>query len=252
MIAAAGRLGIDTIVHVGDLGVRWPGDPGSSFTFKVQRELDKHGVRLFLTDGNHDNPTALRGLLRDDAGFGVIHTFGVIPIKAKGGRRLDLIRWTPRGHRWTWPGADGRPVRLGALGGAFSVDWRHRKAGISWWPIDEEVAPENLEQLGTDPLDVLISHECPAGAVPPSTMRIPVGDEAQSKVSRDLLRQAVDVTRPALQFCGHWHQRAVYRIDHPQGPPTTVQLLDIDGSAANWVVLDLSTLTVRDPAASAN
>src|SRR5665648_715828 len=67
---------------------------GASFTFKLQRELDKHGIRLYLVDGNHDNHTALRALPRDDAGFGVVRT------KTKDGGQLDLIRWVPRGHRW--------------------------------------------------------------------------------------------------------------------------------------------------------
>ena len=241
-IAEAGRLGIDTVLHVGDLAVLWPGDAGASFTFKLQRELDKHGVRLYLVDGNHDNHTALRALPRDNAGLGVVRT------KTKGGGQLDLIRWVPRGHRWTWPGAGGRVVRFGALGGAYSIDWRYRKAGLTWWPIDEEVAPEDLEQLGTEPLDVLISHDCPTGAVPNSTMRIPIGDEAQSKVSRDLLRQAVDATRPALQFCGHWHQRRIFQVDHSEGPPTAVHVLDMDGTSLNWVVLDLDAVEVHAPA----
>src|SRR5665648_904436 len=110
VIAAAAELGTDTILHVGDLAVLWPGDGGASFTFKLQRELDKHGVRLYLVDGNHDNHTALRALPRDNAGLGVVRT------KTKGGGQLDLIRWVPRGHRWTWPGAGGRQVVFGALG----------------------------------------------------------------------------------------------------------------------------------------
>lgn len=107
------------------------------------------------------------------------------------------------------------------------------------------VAREDLQHLGTEPLDVLISHDCPTGAVPDSTMRIPVGDEAQSKVSRDLLRQAVNTTRAALQFCGHWHQRRTFQIHHPDSPPTVVHVLDMDGTSSNWVVLDLESLEVR-------
>lgn len=242
VIAMIAELGVDTIVHVGDLGILWPGDTGNSFTVNLQRELDRYGVRLFLTDGNHDAHPALRALPLDDAGFGVVRT------KAKGGRRLELIRWAPRGHRWTWPSTDGPLVRFGALGGAYSVDWRHRKQGLSWWAVDEEVARADVERLGTDPLDVLISHELPAGPVPATSMRIPSTDEARSRVSRDLLRLAVDATRPALHFCGHWHQRRTFQIEHPHGAVTAVHLLDMDGSSSNWVVLELKTLLVHEQA----
>lgn len=45
VIEQAAALGMDTILHVGDLGVLGPGDVGSSFTFKLQGQLDKHGRR---------------------------------------------------------------------------------------------------------------------------------------------------------------------------------------------------------------
>ena len=240
VVARTASLGIDTIVHVGDLGVLWPGDVGNTFTFKLQRELDRHGVRLFFVDGNHDAHTALRALPRDDAGFGVIRT------KAKGGRRLDLIRWVPRGHRWTWPGTDGRLVRFGGLGGAFSVDHQHRRTGRDIWPLVEEVEPQDVELLGGDPLDVLVSHDCPDGPLLASTMQLDYDDEVRSLRSRNLLRRAVNTTRPALSFCGHWHQRRTFQIDHPDGPPTTVHVMNKDGEAGNWAVLDLATLTAQE------
>lgn len=202
-VEQAAALGIDTILQVGDLAVLWPGEAGSTFTFKLNKHLARRGVRLVFVDGNHDNHTALRDLPRDTAGFGVVSS------KTKGGGDLDLIRWAPRGHRWTWPSVDGRQVRFGALGGAFSIDHRYRTPGRDWWPRIEEVQPEDLDALGRDPLDVLVSHDCPTGASPPSGPRIDPGDDAQSKVSRDLLRAAVNATKPRLMFAGHWHQRRV-------------------------------------------
>lgn len=239
VIEQAAALGIDTILHVGDLGVLWPGDTGNSFTFKLQRHLDRYGVWLPFVDGNHDNHTALRALPRGTDGFGVIST------RAKGGRQLQRIRWVPRGHRWTWPGAGGRLIRFGALGGAFSVDHEHRRAGKDWWPGIEEVEPEDVLTLGPEPLDVLASHDCPTGAVPRSTMRLDYDDELRSRMSRDRLREAVNATRPRLMFTGHWHQRLVLELDRHDGEePTTVHVLDMDDAAENWVVLDLETLTV--------
>lgn len=114
----------------------------------------------------------------------------------------------------------------------------------------EEVQPADLDVLGNGPLEVLIAHDTPTGAVPASTFRIPITDEAQSQVSRDLLRRAVDTVRPRLVFCGHWHQRRTFEVPDALDPAkggTIVQMLDMDGGAGNWVVLDLDDLSVNDP-----
>lgn len=239
VIEKTAALGLDTILQVGDLGILWPGDVGNTFAFKVERELNRHGVRLVFVDGNHDNHTALRALPRDTAGFGVISA------KTKGGGRLRLVRWVPRGHRWTWTGAGGRQVHFGGLGGAFSIDYEHRKVGRDWWPAVEEVRAHDVETLGPEPLDVLVAHDCPTGAVPPSTISLDYDDEMRSRRSRDLLRAAVDATRPHLMFAGHWHQRRVYELDRQDGAhPTAVHVLGMDGGAGNWAVLDLESLDV--------
>lgn len=65
------------------------------------------------------------------------------------------VRWVPRGQRWTWTG-----VRFGALGGAFSLDWRTRTIGTTWWPTREELGDTDVERLGDAPLDVLLTHDC--------------------------------------------------------------------------------------------
>jgi Icc-related predicted phosphoesterase len=238
VVEQTAAIGVDTILQVGDLGVLWPGDVANAFAFKLQRELDRHGVRLVFVDGNHDNHTALRALPRDTAGF------GVITAKTKGGGRLNLIRWAPRGHRWTWPGSNGRQIRFGALGGAFSIDHRYRRAGRDWWPGIEEVEPQDLDTLGPEPLDVLVAHDCPAGAEPPSTMPIASDDAEVSKVSRYLLRAAVDATLPRLVFAGHWHQRSVCELEHDGAHPTVVHVMGMDGQRGNWAVLNLETLQV--------
>lgn len=238
VIDRAARLGINVIVHVGDLAALWPRDTGASFTYKLQRMLQDADMYLVFIDGNHDNHTALRALPRDQDGFGVIST------RVKGAGALTRIRWVPRGHRWTWTTPAGRTVRFGGLGGAFSIDWRHRKPGVTWWPGIEEVEPQDITILGDEPLDVLLTHDCPTGAVPPSTMRVPADDDARSRVSRDLLRQAVDATLPTVMFCGHWHTRRTYHLPYVD-PVTRVEVLDMDGSAGNVVILDLDDLTCR-------
>lgn len=79
-------------------------------------------------------------------------------------------------------------------------------------------------------------------------MHLAYDDALRSRISRDRLREAVDATRPRLQFAGHWHQRSIFELDrHDGGDPTRVHVLNMDGQAGNWVVLDLETLAVLDP-----
>ncbi|WP_418606295.1 O-antigen ligase family protein [Georgenia sp. SUBG003] len=50
----------------------------------------------------------------------------------------------------------GRQV---GVGGAFSVDRDRRREGMTLWADLEEPTQEDIEQLGDDPLDVLLTHE---------------------------------------------------------------------------------------------
>lgn len=245
VIDRAADLGIDTVLQLGDLGILWPGEVGSTFTFKLQRQLARRDVRLVFIDGNHDNHRALRALPRDGAGLGVVRTH------LKHGAVIDRIRWIPRGHRWLWPGLGGAGVSMGALGGAFSVDYADRVAYRDWWPQLEEVSAADVLSLGDGPLEILVSHECPAGVPVTSTLLLDYDDEARAAHSRDCLRAAVDRTEPRLHLAAHWHQRRSHRIDHPGGRSTAVHLMDMDGRTENWCVVDLEDLSLADAASLA-
>src|SRR5207302_2100931 len=104
-------------------------------------------------------------------------------------------------------------VRFGALGGAFSIDWRDRTPGKSWWP-EEVTTASDVERLGGEPLDVLVAHEAPAG-VPLAGFRLPVEDEVRSEEVRQLVRAAVQATRPRLVLHGHWQKRNSHELSWP-------------------------------------
>lgn len=226
-LRCASRDGYTFLIHVGDLKALWydeyPDFPErGSFTAELAHELEDLGMVLVFADGNHDVHPKLRNLPLNADGFGVIS---------------DRLLYAPRGQRWTLGG-----VRFGTLGGAYSIDrWRGSK-GRDWFE-EEVTTAEDVEALGADPLDVLITHDVPAGINVVSVMDIPEALERESYIVRSLLRDAVRATSPKLVFSGHWHQRGTSLMP---GMDTRVHVLDMEFRPGNLVTVDLDTLRVED------
>lgn len=256
VLERAGKLGVTKLVHVGDLGVGpWPGDRGAPFEHRLNRICAKNNVDIYVIPGNHENWATIERL----------------EPRADGWLQLrEHVLVAPGGLRWTWAGVD-----FGGLGGAFSVDFQHRVAGKDWWPGLEEVRREHLERLGSEPLDVLVTHDVPAGV--DLFRAFPVGPEtaACAQVSRDLLAEAVQRTAPELILSGHWHERRTaylplmdgaapgrrtvaerHRGVDPGEPRwvTRVEALDLGNEYAgaggrtdqNWVLLSLDDLSCEE------
>lgn len=226
-LRCAARDGYRVVFHVGDLKVLWydeyPGFPEvGCFTGDLHKELEDLGLVLVFADGNHDVHPKLRKLPLNADGFGVIS---------------DRLLYAPRGHRWNLGG-----VRFGALGGAYSIDrWRGSK-GSDWFE-EEVTTAADVEALGAEPLDVLITHDVPAGIDVVSTMDVPEALERESYIVRSLLRDAVRATEPKLVFSGHWHQRLTGLMP---GMETRVHVLDKEFSDGNLISLNLETLAVEE------
>lgn len=152
-LQAAARTGVTAILSVGDFGIGpWPGER-KSFTKAIDRWLTRLGVWLFVTPGNHENYDRIDAAPRD--------TSGAIYLGSQ-------LRALPRGHRLK---IGGRTV--GSLGGAVSVDvGPHRQPGRTWWP-QERILDADIEALGTEPLDILITHEVPAAVPVESQLVVP-------------------------------------------------------------------------------
>jgi predicted phosphodiesterase len=226
-LRCAAQDGYTFLIHVGDLKALWydeyPDFPErGSFTAELAHELKDLGMVMVFADGNHDVHPTLQRLPLNADGFGVIS---------------DRLLYAPRGHRWTVGG-----VRFGALGGAYSIDrWRGSK-GRDWF--EEEVpTAADVVSLGTEPLDVLITHDVPAGIDVVSTMDVPEALERESYIVRSLLRDAVRATEPRFVFSGHWHQR---RTGLMPGMDTRVHVLDKEFGDGNLVSLNLETLAVEE------
>src|SRR5665647_3250961 len=256
VLERAGALGVTRLLHVGDLGIGpWPGDRGAPFEHKLNRICARNGVTLYLCPGNHDNQSTLARL----------------EPRADGWLELrEHVLVAPGGLRWTWAG-----VEFGAIGGAYSVDHAYRTEGRDWWPGLEEVRPEHLERLGSEPLDVLVTHDVPAGVDLFRAFEVGPAPAARAQVSRDLLAAAVQCTGPELVLSGHWHERATAYLPLMDGTApgrrtvaerhrgvergeprwvTRIEVLDLGAEYVgtggrtdrNWLLLDLRDLSVEE------
>jgi predicted phosphodiesterase len=223
--------GVRVVVQLGDFGV-WPvDDDGRPFLDAVQACLSRLDMLLLFLDGNHDDLDQLEAWERDGDGVA---------------RLREQIWHLPRALRWTWQG-----VRFAALGGATSLDARHRRPHRSWWP-QEALRPHQVDRLTSGGvLDVLLTHDAPALAAVPglSSSGWDPGALEVARWHRRQLQDAADATRPRLLVHGHMHVRYQAQLPAPYaiaGPTreTLVAGLDCDSSSLddNVVLLDLTLL----------
>lgn len=184
---AAARSGCIALVQLGDFGL-WPGRE-DTWLDHVDGCARDAGVEVVWIDGNHENHDALDEWRSKRDARGLV-------------RMRDHVTWATRGSRWEWHG-----VRFGALGGAVSLDRFLRRQGKSWWP-QESISPADLERLGHDRLDVLVTHT-PPSPLEASSQRFPFPEEvlADDRLARSKVDEAVRRTRPTLVAHGHLHVR---------------------------------------------
>ncbi|MGJ3191234.1 metallophosphoesterase [Paenarthrobacter sp. FR1] len=209
-VRSAARAGVRTALHVGDFGLDWPGAKRGRYESKLNKYLADLGIMLVVSGGNHDN--------WDTLGKMVVEADGLATLRSN-------IRVLPRGGRTVVEG-----LVVGGLGGAFSVDFRHRTEGKDWWP-DEEPTLEEAERLvAGGPVDLLITHDAPAGVPLVSDFKLSSELAERAGRTRMLLRQVVDTLGVPHVFCGHWHQRRIYELARPDGGVTRVDVLDMENS----------------------
>jgi hypothetical protein len=241
-LAAAG---IDRIYHVGDFGL-WPGESGAAFLRKVDAHATRYGITIDVTLGNHDDYDRFAQLRADEDGW----------LRTK---HTPALRFAPRGHTW-----EDHGVRFASLGGAGSIDRNLRTAGRDWWP-DEAIGRDDVRTLaanvtarGWDRVDVLITHEAPAGltrrgfAVMPRWATPDVQQYCWEQRVR--LRHATDLVMPHTLVHGHWHEWHHDEL-HGVGPGdsgaeyvTDVFSLSADGDVRNLITAELIPYVgVTDP-----
>ena len=224
LLPAAHDHQVGGIVQLGDFGY-WPlTGEGRDYLAWLSSELDNSDSWIVFVDGNHEDHKALLQLPRRPDGLVEI---------------TDRIMWAPRGLRWTWQG-----VRFLALGGAFSIDRRHRKLDSGRWGwFDEETITSEQAQLAIagGPADVLLTHDAPEGAMPKVKLS-DIGRYAPEGVTNARHVQAVaEATKPKLLLHGHWHQFQQVTLPCRE---TEVIGLSMDGTRKSWIVLELPGLEV--------
>lgn len=216
-IQSAARAGARTIVHVGDFGLDWPGPKRGRYEAKLNKYLLAYGLNLIVSGGNHDNWETLES----------------IPVEADGLATFrSNIRVLPRGGRTRLEGHI-----VGGLGGAFSVDYKHRTEGKDWWRNEEPSAADARRLIAGGPVDVLVTHDAPAGVPLNGEFKLPLEIASRAEQTRVLLREVVDVLAPPHVFCGHWHQRRVHELSHQDGHISRVDVLNKEYSREGNAVL---------------
>jgi hypothetical protein len=195
-VGAFANAGISRVFHLGDFGL-WPGEDGKRYLQGLHDACDAAELTLFVTLGNHEDYDRVSRMRTDDSGWLYMDDY-------------PLFRFAPRGHVWRSEG-----VLYASLGGAGSVDMRHRTPGKSWWPQEaitaEDVAAlsANLEAVGGGRVDVMLTHDAPAGLIRRGMMPRPswITEEVEAYCwqGRVLLAEACDIAQPRSLLHGHWH-----------------------------------------------
>lgn len=209
-VRSAAREGVRTAIHVGDFGLDWPGAKRGRYEAKLNKCLVDLGVTLVVSGGNHDNWDTLEKLPVEPDGLATVRS---------------NIRVLPRGGRTTVEG-----LIVGGLGGAFSVDYRHRTEGKDWWANEEPTQKEAEKLVADGPLDILITHDAPSDVPLKGDIELDSHVALRANQTRLLLRQVVDSLAVPHVFCGHWHQRRIHELAHPDGRSTRVDVLNMENS----------------------
>jgi hypothetical protein len=210
-VRSAAREGVRTAIHVGDFGLDWPGAKRGRYEAKLNKYLVDFGITLIVSGGNHDNWDTLAKLAVEADGLATVRS---------------NIRVLPRGGRTVVEG-----LVIGGLGGAFSIDYQHRTEGKDWWPNEEPTQEEAEKLVAGGPFDILITHDAPAGVPLIGGFELSAEMAERANRTRILLRQLVNSLAVPHVFCGHWHQRRIHELAHPDGRSSTrVDVLNMEYS----------------------
>jgi len=153
---------------------------------KLNKVLTKAGIVLHWCDGNHEE-------------FPFLYDNNMV---------TPNIIHQKRGSTITLP--DGRVVLF--IGGADSIDKGYRTAGYNWFPVEENITMEDIDNLPDIGVDVIIAHTAPDYfelSLPKNGTFAGVNLEEYKDNNRKLLNIVYNKYKPPKWYFGHFHE---YRI----------------------------------------
>ncbi len=235
LIGVAQEQGLSDIYQAGDFGF-W------EHTFKGEKFLDTLNINLQLArknwywlDGNHENLELLYA--KYDADNDGVHQI-----------RSNIFHMG-RGHIKE---IDGKNVMF--LGGADSVDKRHRTLFVDYWReehITQKQAFDAVDAAERRGVDILLLHDAPEGNYTIGR-RFPAGDHdywdlEDSLKHRQLLTEIVLQIKPKVIIHGHYHYRYedTFRTwnARPKDYSAKIYGLNCDNTGADsWMVFDTNKM----------
>lgn len=213
-------LGITSAFVCGDFGI-WHGKHGQEFLDTVNAALEKHGITLYVTLGNHENYDIIDNWPRADDGTQWFR---------------DNICVFPRPFRFTLNG-----LSVLSLGGAPSVDFPYRTKNIDWWSQEAITYDEACEAIDGGHADIMITHDAPDNgtyAVQTILDSNPFGFPAEALEyamhGRNIMTSVVAEVKPKFLVHGHYHVVG----DGHMGHGGRIIALNCDGRGGSVVILD--------------
>lgn len=222
---------ITDVYHLGDFGV-YSDREGVKYLRAIDRQLKLYGMRIFITEGNHEDYSLINSL----------------PVAEDGKKWLtERIALLPRGFRWEMDGHS-----FVSFGGAASVNFTSLKENVSWWK-EEAITAEDVYRLAGDgEADIMLAHDAPLGIEAIEALKRAHVDDwepielAYAYRSQKLMSYAVEAVRPKLFFHGHYHlgyQEEVLVIDsQDEGFLMQAYGLNMNRHTKNIGILDTETL----------
>jgi predicted phosphodiesterase len=202
IIFQAERLGLDTIIHLGDFGIK---ESSYNYLGHLQKYLGAFGINLYFIDGNHEHFDKLENREMLDDGTRFVR---------------DNIFHLPRGFRWSW-----NDISFLAVGGAASINRFSSSSGSSHWDPGEFITDSDVEKaIEGGSADVMFMHDSPADA--PNDLvddtelqqelikKFGLASVAYTYANREQLKAITAEVNPRLLFHGHYHKAMYHKYQH--------------------------------------
>ena len=218
-LKALHAAGVSHIFHLGDFGF-WSGVEGEKYVSDIHDVLEETNMMLYVTAGNHEDYPLIFSKPVDSFGLNVFS---------------DRLKVFSRGFTGNIGG-----VSFMSLGGANSIDFKHRTEYVDWWR-DEQISVKDFDvAVSAGQKTIMFCHDCPDGvemfSIRKSWRAGWSTDELNySAMSRKVLREVINYVKPEVLFHGHHHvfQDVKVGFDDLSGEKFTVRAVGLNREYTN-------------------